>query len=325
MKAQLSLRALLGTALACAAVAQAQDFPSKPVRIVVAFVPGGVQDALARAVAQDLGKIWNQSVIVDNRPSAGGIAAAQNVVNSAPDGNSILQAENMAFLTNEFLRKTKLSYDLQNDFAPVIVLASSYNLLAGSPNLPAKNLQELIALGRAKPGALNYGSFGIGSVAHINAEGLAAAAGFKATHVPYKGGAPQIQAIMANEVSFGLVPLFLGVPLVQQGRIKAIAYLGPERTSLLPEVPTISESGIKGFLTGTWFGWLAPAGTPKAVIDKIANDAGRVISAPAFRDKYLTPAGLSPVNAHGTKMWELLEADKKAFGPRMKALNYTVD
>lgn len=314
---------LLGSVLLCPA--QAEEFPSKPVRIVVPFVPGGLQDALARAVAQDLGKIWNQAVIVDNRPSAGGIAAAQNVVQSAPDGYSILQTDDMAFLTDEFMRKTKLPYDLQKDFAPVIVLASTYNVLAAGTKLPANNLRELVALARSKPAALNYGSFGIGSVSHIDAEGLAAAAGFKATHVPYKGGAPLMQALVANEVSFGIVPLSLSVPAVQQKRIKALAYGGPERTPLLPDVPTISESGFKNFYSGAWFGWLVPVATPKAVIEKIANDAGRVVTNGSFQEKYLTPAGLSPVNAHGTKMWEMLAAEKKSFVPRVKPLNLTVD
>ena len=315
------VHALLFVLMVVAYGVRAQEFPTKAVRIVVPFVQGGLHDQLAR----DLGKLWNQSVLVDNRPGAGGIPAAQNVFQSPADGYSIFQTGNMAFLIDRFVRTVKLPYDLERDFAPVIVLASTYDLLAASPNLPVKNLQELIALARSKPGALNFGSFGVGSSSHINGEGLAVAAGYKGTHVPYKGGGPLLQALMTNEISFAIVPLSASLPLVRAGKLKAVAYGGPQRTPLLPDVPTISESGVKGYTVGSWFAWLVPAATPKAVVARIANDTGRVIVTPAFRDKYLTPFGLEPVNAHGSKMWEMLEADKKAFVPRVKPLNLKID
>jgi tripartite-type tricarboxylate transporter receptor subunit TctC len=305
--------------------AAAQVFPSRTVRVVVQVPPGGLQDQLARAIAQDLGKLWNQPVIVENRPGAGGIPAAEFVARSPGDGYTVLQTDNISFLTNEFLRTAKLPYDLEKDFLPVSVLVSAKNIVVGSPGLAASSMQGVVALAKAKPGALNYGSFGIGSIVHIDTEALAKDAGVAFNHVPYKGGAPLVQAVLANEVDFAMMGMTAAIPLIRQGRIKAIAYGGLQRSALFPDLPTLSESGFKGFDSGAWFCWLVPAGTPKAVVDRIAVDAGRVISAAEFREKYIAGAGHELVNAHGAKLWEMLAADRVVFAARVKPLNLKLD
>jgi tripartite-type tricarboxylate transporter receptor subunit TctC len=316
---------LLLLAALCAFESSAQTFPSKTVRVVVQVPPGGLQDSLARAIAQDLAKSWNQPVVVDNRPGAGGIAAAEFVARSAPDGYTLLQTDNISFLTNEFLRTAKLPYDLEKDFAPVSVLVSAKNIVVGAPKLAATNMQQLVALAKQKPGALNYGSFGIGSIVHIDVEALAKDAGVRFNHVPYKGGAPLVQAVLADEIDFAMMGMTAAIPLIRQGRIKALAYGGLSRSSLFPDLPTLSESGFKGFDSGAWFCWLVPVGTPRAVAERIAVDAGRVISAPEFRERNVTGVGHELVNAQGAKLWEMLAEDRKVFAARVKPLNLKLD
>jgi tripartite-type tricarboxylate transporter receptor subunit TctC len=320
MKALLAVLALL-----LPLPSHAQSYPAKPVRVVVQTPPGGLQDGLARAIAQDLAKLWSQAVVVENRPGAGGIAAAESVARAAPDGHTLLQTDNISFLTNEFLRTAKLPYVLEKDFEPVSILVSAKNIAVGSPKLPATSMQQLVALAKQKPGQLNYGSFGIGSIVHIDVEALANDAGVKFNHVPYKGGAPLVQAVLANEIDFAMMGMTAAIPLIRQGRIKALAYGGLTRSPLFPDLPTLSESGFKGFDSGAWFCWLVPAGTPRAIVDRIAADAGRVISAPEFREKNVNGVGHELVNAHGSKMWEMLANDRKVFAARVKPLNLKLD
>lgn len=305
--------------------ALAQAFPVKPVRVVLRVAPGGLQDSLARAIAVDLTKFLGQPVIIENRPSAGGIAAAEFVARSAADGYTIMQSDNIGFLVNEFVRTERLPYELEKDFAPVIVLASAKNMAVGAPKLPASTMQQLVALAKQKPEAINYGSSGVGSSFHIDAEGLSAEAGIRMNHVPYKGGAPLLQALLANEIDFSLVGMTAAIPLIRQGRIKALAYGGLQRSALFPDVPTLSESGFKGFDSSAWFWWLVPAATPRSVIDRIASDTGRVLTAPEFRERHITSVGHELVNAPGAKAWEMFADGRKAFAARVKPLNLKVD
>lgn len=325
MKTTLPLIATLLLGALATGSADAQVYPAKPVRLVIQVPPGGLQDSLARALAQDLGKLWNQPMVVDNRPGAGGIPAAEQVARSAPDGYTILQTDNISFLTNEFLRTAKLPYDLQKDFAPVSVLVSAKNIVVGSPNLSAGTMPQLMALARQKPGALNYGSFGIGSIVHIDMEALANEAGVKFNHVPYKGGAPLVQAVLANEIEFAMMGMTAAIPLIRQGRIKALAYGGLNRSPLFPDLPTLSESGFKGFDSGAWFCWMVPAQTPRAVVERIAVDAGRVMTVPEFKERNITGVGHELVNVQGAKLWDMLADDRKVFAARVKPLNLKLD
>jgi tripartite-type tricarboxylate transporter receptor subunit TctC len=305
--------------------ALAQAFPAKPVRIILRVAPGGLQDSLARAAAADLSKALGQPVLVEHRPSAGGIAAAELVARSAPDGYTLMQSDNIGFLVNEFLRTEKLPYVLEKDFAAVIGLVSAKNMAIASPKFPGSGMRDLVAIAKQKPGALNYASSGIGSIFHIDAEALAAEAGISMNHVPYKGGAPILQAMMAGEIDFSLIGMTAAIPLIRAGKIKALAYGGLQRSALFPDVPTLSESGFKSFDSGAWFWWLAPSATPRAVIDRLAAETGKVISAPEFRERHVAGVGHELLNVHGTKAMEMYAADKRTFAARVKPLNLKID
>ncbi|OGT81532.1 MAG: hypothetical protein A3H91_07915 [Gammaproteobacteria bacterium RIFCSPLOWO2_02_FULL_61_13] len=301
----------------------AQNYPLKAVHIIIPVPPGGLQDSLARAMAPELTKRWGQPVLVENRAGANGIIAADAVAKAAPDGH-MLWMGTMVQLSNDLLNR-KMPFDPIKDLVPVIALVEAGSMFVSSVQFPAKNLQELIAAARAKPGDINYGSFGVGSLPHIDTEALAAQAGIKVTHVPYKGGAEILQGILGGQVSFAIMGITATIPLIRQGRIRAIAYGGRKRSSGFPEVPTISEAGLKGFTSGGWFGWFAPAGTPAAAVNKIARDAGQVISVPEFRDKFVHAAGLEVLNLAPGPFAEQLRADRESYSARLKALNVKLE
>src|SRR4051812_17689180 len=208
--------------------AQPLGYPTKSVKIVIPVPPGGVQDLLARAIGQELAREWGQTVLTENRPGAGGVAAADAVAKSAPDGHTIFMADEVP-LTITPLLMSKLPYDPQADFVPVIALVQSSHVLAVSASSPYTSVRELIGAARAKPGSLNYGTFGAGSTGHLNTEELATLAGIKVTHVPYKGGADVLRALVAGDIQFAITGLTPAQPLLKQGRLRAIAYTGTRR------------------------------------------------------------------------------------------------
>jgi tripartite-type tricarboxylate transporter receptor subunit TctC len=303
--------------------ALAQNFPTKAVHIVLPVPPGGLQDSLARAMAPELTRRWGQPVVVENRSGANGIIAADAVAKAAPDGH-MLWMGTMVQLSNDLLNR-KMPFDPVKDLVPVIGLVDAGSMFVSSVQFPARTMQELFAAARAKPGDINYGSFGVGSLPHIDTEALATQAGVKFTHVPYKGGAEILQGIMGGQVTFAIMGITATIPLIRQGRVRAIAYGGQSRSSNFPDVPTISEAGLKGFTSGGWFGWFAPRGTPAAVVNKIANDAGQVISVPEFRDKFVTAAGLEVLNLAPVPFAEQLRADRESYSARLKALNIKLE
>lgn len=307
------------------ASAWGQDFPKRAVRVVVSSNAGGLQDQLARGVTQGLRAVWNEGVIIDNRPGVGAIPAADAVARLPADGHAILMTDSSTLMANMVLRKGKIPYDIEKDFAPVIVLVSAANILVANPKFPANNLEGLIALVRGKPDAYNYGSFGIGSVPHIDMEAIASLAGVKMVHIPFTGGAPLAVAMMSDTIQFGINGMTSSIAFIRSGRLKPIAYGGLTRSALLPDVPTISESGFPGFDSVTWFAWFVRAGTPQNVIDKIAAETNKIISAPAFVSKFVTPFGNELVNAPGSKLLEMFAADKKVFEARVKPLNIKLD
>ena len=321
------LKMLLGAVATLGAIAAgqalAQSYPLKAVHIILPVPPGGLQDSLARAMAPELTKRWGQAVLVENRAGANGIIAADAVAKAAPDGH-MLWMGTMVQLSNDLLNR-KMPFDPIKDLVPVIGLVEAGSMFVSSVQFPAKNLQELIAAARAKPGEINYGSLGVGRLPHIDTEALAAQAGIKVTHVPYKGGAEILQGILGGQVSFAIMGITATIPLIRQGRIRAIAYGGQKRSSGFPEVPTISEAGLKGFTSGGWFGWFAPAGTPAAAVNKIARDAGQVISVPEFRDKFVHAAGLEVLNLAPGPFAEQLRADRESYSARLKALNVKLE
>ena len=308
-------------ALAASFAALGQSYPSKPVHIVLPVATGGIQDTLTRAIAPEIGKRWGQPAIVENRAGANGIIASEYVARSAPDGYTILMTSHIQ-LSNDLLPEGRnLTFDPVKDFTPVIGLVATGNVLVTTPKFPANTLQELIALARQKPGEFNFGSWGIGSSPHIDTETIARTAGLKLTHVPYKGGGPLLQAVLAGEVNFTLTGLQPALALIRQGRLKAIAYGGLQRSSVLPDVPTLSESGFKDFDSGGWFGWLVPSATPRAVVDRIAADAGAVITAPAFRERYITGVGMEVLNLTSAAFAERFKSDRESYAARLKGVS----
>lgn len=311
---------LASLALLYCALAAGQGYPAKPVHIVLPVSGGGIQDNLTRAMTPEMTRRFGQPVIVDNRAGANGILASEYVAHSAPDGYTILMTSYIQVSNDLVPGITKLTFDPVKDLMPVIALVSTGNIMVTTPQFPANNLQELIALARQKPGQLNYGSWGVGSSPHIDTEMISRLAGVKMTHVPYKGGGPLLQAVLANEIDFTIMALQTALPAVRQGRLKALAFGGPQRSTVLPDVPIISESGFKNFESGGWFGWFVPAGTPKAVVERIAADASAVISDPAFRDKYILERGMEVLNLSSAAFAERFKSDRKAYAARLKGL-----
>ncbi len=304
--------ALLTQLLFCAPLnAQAPgatSFPAKPVRVLLPVPPGGLQDTLARGVTQELSRIWGQSALVENRPGAGGITAAEAVAKSAADGYTLLMADGVPLTITPFVVR-KLPYDAVKDFIPVVGLVQASNIVIAPPNAPYNSIPELIATARAKPGSLNYGSFGQGSANHLGTERFAADAGVSFTHIPYKGGVDIMRAIMAGDVQFAMTGLTAALPLIKQGRMKALAWSGKRRLPTLPDVPTISE-GLPGFDSASWFGWFAPAGTPPAVVQKIASDVLKVLATPEVHDKFVHAVGLEPLNLMPDAFAQLISSER---------------
>ena len=279
--------AMLAAALAASALlAQAQTgYPAKPLRLIIGFAAGGGTDILARALAQPLSELLGQQVAIDNRPGAGGIIATELGAKAPPDGYTLLVGSSAAFAINPNLM-AKLPYDPVRDFAPVGMFATLSYALDVHPSLPVKSLRELLALARAKPGEINYGSAGQGSSTHLAIEQFLAAARIRMTHVPYKGNSPAMTALMSGEVAMVFDPVLLTVPLARAGRVRVLAVSTARRSALLPEVPTIAEAGVAGFEAGNWFGVFAPAGTPRAIVERLNGAINSAMRRPEMRERF---------------------------------------
>ena len=274
------------------AVASAQTFPSRPVRIVVPQAPGGASDALARIMAQKLSERWRQQVVVDNRAGAGGVVGTEIVAKSAPDGYTLLLAYDGTHAINASLYK-KLPFDTIKDFSAVATLANVPFLVVINTNVPAKSVSEFVAYAKANDGKVNYGSGGNGSVNHLLGVMFNKGAGVHLVHVPYKGAAPALTDLLAGtiQVVFTSMPSVIGV--VQANRVRALAVTSARRSATLPSVPTIAETAIPGFDVNPWFGILAPARTPAAVVKQINDDVGGLIKTKEVADVF-TAQGAEP-------------------------------
>jgi tripartite-type tricarboxylate transporter receptor subunit TctC len=258
-------------------------FPAKPVTLVVPFPPGGALDIVARTLAEEMRKHLGQPMIVDNRPGAGGTLGTGLVARAAPDGYTILLGSIATHAIGPGLFRS-LSYDAVKDFAPITQLTSSPLMVTSSATLKATSLAELLALARANPGKLNYASTGNGTAVHLAGAMLKSAAKLDVEHVPYKGGAEAMTALMTGEAAFMVVNLELALPQVKGGKARALAVSGPRRLATLPDVPTLREAGLAGADVSTWFGLFAPAGTPRAIVDRLHRDA--VTSLQALRERF---------------------------------------
>ena len=308
----------------CSTVALAQSYPNKPVRMVIPFPPGGLTDVLGRGLGTELSRMWGQPVIIDNRPGANTIIAAEYVAKQPADGYTLFMATDAALSSNQYLYN-KLPYDPVKDFVPVVNMVTTTTILVAAPNLKASNVRELVQLAKSKPGELTYGSFGPGSSTHMDTEAFSNLAGIKLTHVPYKGIADVVPAVMSSQIDLALS----GVPPVLQhirsGRLKAIAFAGATRSPLLPDVPTFQEAGFRGFEAIAWFGLVAPAGTPRAVLDKVAADVSEVLARPEFKEKFITAVGLGPFTQNPDQFAEFLKQDRLKYQQRVKEVGVKLD
>ncbi|HXR56255.1 MAG TPA: tripartite tricarboxylate transporter substrate binding protein [Casimicrobiaceae bacterium] len=272
--------------------ASAADYPTKPIRIVVPFPPGGTTDILARAVAQKLSETWNQQVIVDNRPGAGGNIGADLVAKAAPDGYTLVMGTVGTHAINPNLYR-KMPYDHVKDFAPIILVAGVPNVLVVNPSLPVHTVRELIDYAKANPGKLNFASSGNGTSIHLSGELFKTMANVQMTHVPYKGSAPALADLMGGQVQlmFDNLPSSLG--LIKGGKLRAVAVTSTTRAAALPDVPTIAESGLPGFEASSWFGLLAPAGTPHDIVAKLNGVIAAWLATPDAKDKLLAQGAIA--------------------------------
>ena len=287
------LRAALAAAVLAGSAASAQDYPSKAVKIIVPFTAGSATDILARTVGQKLNELWNQSVVVDNRGGAGGTIGAALVAKSPPDGYTLM-VHSAAQAVNAFIYPN-LPYDTLKDFVQVAPLGGQPNVLVVAPSTGYKTVADLIADAKRRPGALNFGSAGIGSGTHINAEKFKLAAGIDVVHVPYKGTPEALTDTMSGRITYFFSPISAALPQVREGKLVALAVSSAKRSSVLPNVPTVAESGLAGFDYNLWVGMFAPAGTPADVIDKLNRDVNRVLREPDVRER-LASLGAEPMS-----------------------------
>ena len=298
-------------------------FPTKPVRIVVTFTTGGATDVIGRIVGQKLSELWGQQVIIDNRPGAGGAVGTELVAKAAPDGYTLVLSSFGPMAIAPFVYP-KLAYDPVKDLVPITLAATSWYFMVVNPSMPAKSVKEFIALAKAKPGEITYSSSGNASPTHLSGALFASAAGITLSHVPYKGAAPGIAAVVSGEVQMAIESPPPIVPQVKAGRLRAIAAARRDRSVLLPDVPTMAEAGLPGFEAGSWYGFHAPAGTPKPIIDKIHADMVKVMSLPDVRERFASVGGDTIANTPA-QYGAFVEAELKKWGQVIKATGIKVD
>lgn len=303
------IRALTLVLVACfSSGVLAQSWPTRTVRIVVPYPPGGGIDILARQLAERFQAQWGQAVVVENRPGGSTIIGVDLVAKSAPDGHTILMTTDSSMSINPHLFK-KLPYDADKDFAPVTMLILLQQLLVANPALPANSLAELIALAKARPGTINYASYGSGSQPHLSGEMLKQVAGIDLVHIPYKGISLAVPAVMSGEVELTFSGIASSMAHLKSGRLKAFAIGGPQRSPLLPDLPTFSELGYPEVVTHAWFGLFVRAGSPKDAVARVYQDARKALDDAEFRQKQLIAKGYEVVGSTPEAFAAFLETD----------------
>lgn len=309
--AALSFCLMAGTALAQG------GYPDRPIRLIVPYAAGGGTDTFARVAAEELSRQIGQPVVVENRPGAAGMLAGGIVAKSPADGYTLL-VDQTSIATNPMLY-AKVPFDVKKDLEPIILGVTLDNVLLGSPQLAASNTQELVKLGKARPGSLNYASTGIGSPQHLAMEVFKKQVGIESVHVPYKGGSPGILAVATDEVQMFFISISTALPFIQSGRVKAIASGGAKRSPLLPELPTVGET-VPGFLSTNWLAFFAPAGTPKPVIQKLNESFQKAFQNPTVVAN-LRKQGMEVHGGPPSALSEVIDRDMKYFGEIIKAGN----
>ena len=310
-------------AAACTFFANAQTFPTKPIRMVVGFAPGGSTDKLARVLAQAMTEVLGQSVVVDNRPGAAGNLAAELVATAPADGYSIFMATLSSQAINPHLY-TNLRFHPINSFEPVMLVAKYPLLLMVPPNAPINGVQGFVEYTRRNSGKLNFSSAGNGSPGHLAGEIFKEDVKIDATHVPYKGGGPAMMAVMADEVQFAFETIPSAIGLVRSGKLKGIAVTSDQRSSAAPELPTMQEGGVKGFSVTSWAGLLAPAKTPKAVIDRLTEATRAAMQKPSVRSA-LAADGAEAGGGTSAEFAQFMASELKAWGQVVRASGTKVE
>jgi tripartite-type tricarboxylate transporter receptor subunit TctC len=295
--------------LALSVAAAAGTYPDKPVRIVVPYSPGGGGDVVGRPLAAELGKQLGGSFFIDNRGGAGGNIGAALVAKAPPDGQTLLMASGSILTVNPHIYKD-MGFDPQKDLAPITNIAQGPMLVVVNPKVPAHNLKELIALAKKEPGQLNFGSAGVGSQVHMAGENFADAAGIDIRHIPYKGEAMGLNDLMGGQVQLMVGNIAAATNFVKTGRLRALAVTSKERSPMMPDVPSAQEAGLPGFESVGWFGLMAPAGTPRAIIDKVQADTVKALQDPGVR-KALADQGMVPVGNKPDEMARAVDDESK--------------
>jgi tripartite-type tricarboxylate transporter receptor subunit TctC len=317
-KTIMSRSAILAVLLCLAAApAIAQPYPNKPIRVIVPWPPTGTVDILGRALSQKLSESLGQNVVVDNRGGANGAIGTEMAAKAAPDGYTLL-VENLTGETINAALRDKMPFDIHRDLAPISLLAWVPNGVVSLPTLPAKTIQELIALAKSQPGKLTYASFGIGSSAHLTFELFKGMTGIDMLHVPYKGGQPAIADLLAGQVSIYIPVLPSVVQLSKAGRLRLLAVTSAKRSSAVPDVPTVSESGVPGFEASNWFGFMAPAGTPPEIVSRLNAETLKALQSADMREK-LAGLGFETQSSTPQELSALLKKESEKWGRVVKA------
>lgn len=315
--------ALVGASLVALPVHAQTDYPTKGLRVIVPFSPGGASDALGRMVAQHLGTAWNQSAIVENKPGAGGNIGAEYGAKAAPDGYTLTLAA-AGFMAVNPLIYPKLNYDSVTDFQPIVLLVKAPLLLVVNPKVPVQTAREFIELAKRSPGKITMANGGTGTAQHLGGVSLAMTAGIDIAQIPYKGSAPATVDLLAGVVDAQFDNLVTLVPLVKAGKLRALAVSSKHRVAALPEVPTLDEAALPGFETGTWYGIVAPKGTPKPVVDKLNAELLRMLALPEIRAR-LSSMGLEPAGGTAAEFGALVKSELARNAPIVKAAGVKVE
>lgn len=317
-----ALLTVLTIGLLHAAILHAQVYPSKTIRVIVPYTPGAGTDTIARILAQKLGELLGQQIVIDNRPGAGGSIGTEIVARSSPDGYTLLFAPTSHAINPSLY--PKLAFDTQKDFAPISVIASLPVVLAVEPALAAQTVKELVALAKAKPGQLTMASSGNGTVFHLTGELFKEAAGISFVHVPFKGGAPAVAALLGGQVSMTFETSVTLVPHIRSGKLRALGVASTSRIALLPEVPTLGESGYQTILSENWYGMYAPTGTPSEVISRLYAELDKGIHSPDVREK-LAAQGAEIRENTPQQTAEFLTAEMAKWAKVVKASGAKID
>jgi tripartite-type tricarboxylate transporter receptor subunit TctC len=327
--ARAALAAVALAGFACAAVAQApsaapgQAYPSKPVKMVVAFTAGGPTDVVARLIGQKLTEKWGQQVVVENRPGAAGLLGSEVVAKAPADGYTLLMATAGNLTVNQHLYP-KMKFDPVTDFAPIMQTASVDFVLVTQPTSAFKTVKELVAAAKAKPDEITTATSGNGGAPHLAAALFEHAAGVKLTTVPYKGTADAVNAVLAGQTALDFDAASQVLPHVRAGKLRPLAVLGTKRSALLPDVPTMAEAGLPSYNFSNWFGLVAPAGTPKDILDKLQADVGKVLQDPEIRGRFQT-MGLQPGGGNAAQLGALIKSDSAKWAVTIKQANIVAE